>query len=272
MVFKTTSGKTKPCLPPFYFSNNNQFILPSSTVLGGHVILMFVAVKKLRKKAVLSDKVSQLIWPASCFLASQLHQSHFLMNPKPWTLLDNQVSKPSPAVPPSSSLSLLSPGSPGLPHHLKDASLLSLPPSALPSCDKIWVGFCFWVFPILVAEMVASHNLLPAPISPGTEPSTGLVLMGHLMLEEMGARVNLSPLELEPLPHLPWTMHLRISTCLVGLLRSLADVHLPVVMGPSGSPFTGASASFPYIKSNHFPGLAPLAKPLCSVLVHQVYR
>ena len=113
MVFKTASGKTKPCLPPFYFSNNNQFILPSSKMLGGHVILMCVAVKKLKKKkAVLSNKVSQLTWPASCFSIFQLYQSHFLMDSKPWTRLDTQVSKPSPAVPPSSSLSLLNPGSP----------------------------------------------------------------------------------------------------------------------------------------------------------------
>ena len=207
----------------------------------------------------------------TCFLfsVSQLYQSHFLMDSKPWTCLDTQ------AITCCSSflLSLLAQSwLSSKPHHLNDASLLSLPPSALPSCDKIRVGFCFWVFLILVAEMVVSHNLPPAT-SPGTEPSTGSVLTGHLMLEEMGARVNVSPLELEP--HLTF-----LEPCICASLPASwarwgprPTFHLPVVMGPSGSPFTRASTtSFSYIKSNYFPGLAPLAEPLCSVFVHQVYR
>lgn len=156
------------------------------------------------------------------------------MNPKPWTLLDTQLSKPSSAVPPSSSLLAQSWFS-FKPHHLNDASLLSLPPSALPSRGGIWVGFCFWVCLVLVAEMVAFHNLLPPAnltTSPGTEPSTGSELKGHLMLEEVGARVNLRPLESEPPPHLPWTMNLCISTCLVGLLRSPANLSSSRSDGP----------------------------------------
>lgn len=48
--------------------------------------------------------------------------------------------------------------------------------------------------------------------------------------------------------------------------------HLPIAMGPSGSPFVETSASFTYINLNYFPGLAPLPQTLCLIFVHQVYQ
>lgn len=191
------------------------------------------------------------------------------MNPKPWTLLDTQVSKPSSAVLPSFSLLDQSWFS-FKPHHLKDASLLSLPPPALPSCGRIWVGFCFWVYLILVAEMVAFHNLLP-PANLTTSPAQGQCSRDIWCLKKWepgwiwdhwSRSPHLTFLELciyvsPPAWWVCWGPRLMF--------------HLPVVMGPSGRPFMGASTSISYIKSNYFPGLAPLAEPLCSVFVHQVY-